>query len=294
MVESFLTYESCESYEQQELNEALLNAAARGYDGVVLVLRDGGADPGAVIRRRHSDENKRMSIQTPLLAATTCGNESVVNLLLDWNVDLEFKNGYGRSALSVAVLDGHEEIVQLLLAKGADTNSQDELGRTAFHWAANRYDKTLYLLSDYDPNGPTQRDFYGRTALHLASTQGNLRVVRALIVMRSTDCDIRDNFGRTARCDAKRRGHHDIIKALQNPVERLTDEISAVQITCPQAWTGVVCDVCMGFILSDETWYHCSSCRDGDHDTCDWCYQIGARCSNREHELEQRSELPTN
>lgn len=161
-----------------------------------------------------------------------------------------------------------------LLAKGADTNSQNELGCTAFHWAANRYDKTLYLLSDYDPNGPNQRDFYGRTALHLASTQGNLRVVRALIAMRSTDCDIRDNFGRTALCDAKRRGHHDIIKALQNPAERLTDEISAVQIICPQAWTGVVCDVCMGFILSDETWYHCSLCRDGDHDTCDWCYQV--------------------
>lgn len=86
------------------MNEALLKAAAPGYDGVVQVLRDGGADPGAVIRRRHSDQNKRMSIQTPLLAATTCGNESVVNLLLDWNVDLEVKNGYSRSALSVAVV----------------------------------------------------------------------------------------------------------------------------------------------------------------------------------------------
>lgn len=59
---------------------------------------------------------KGMYGETPLAGAALYGHAAVVKLLLDLNVDIEFKDayGYGQTALDHAVANGHQESVNLL------------------------------------------------------------------------------------------------------------------------------------------------------------------------------------
>ncbi|KAJ5906798.1 uncharacterized protein N7473_003714 [Penicillium subrubescens] len=186
LVKLFLDHDPNVNHGSVELDRVLHVAAANGHNEVVKLLRDRGADPGAVtgVEYYHGTQ----MIQTPLLAASMEGKESVVKLLLGWNVDVEVKNENSCSALSIAALRNHGEVVQLLLEKGANPNSLDDVGRTAFHWAAFwSHNTILESLAGYSPMGPNKRDFHGRTPLHVASALGHLQSVLALLAMKDTD-----------------------------------------------------------------------------------------------------------
>ena len=64
---------------------------------------------------------------------------AIVELLLQYNVDVDSKTEYGYTALILAAKYGYKDIVKFLLANGADTNARDYVyGRSAQDWATER------------------------------------------------------------------------------------------------------------------------------------------------------------
>jgi ankyrin repeat protein len=66
------------------------------------------------------------------LVAARNGHEAVVRLLLEnGKVNVESKDGYGQTLLSVAAENGHEAVVQLLLKTGkVNVESKHDYGQT--------------------------------------------------------------------------------------------------------------------------------------------------------------------
>lgn len=85
-----------------------------------------------------------------LMAATILGFDSVVKILLDYNVDLEYKNQHGATALWYAVNNGDFKITKLLLENGANSNIIDNYGNSALDQAEKHgYPSIIELLKKY-------------------------------------------------------------------------------------------------------------------------------------------------
>lgn len=93
----------------------------------------------------------------------------------------ESLQGQRERALNMAVLHGHVAMVNLLLNYGMDVNAQDGTGRTALHDAVESNDvKMVELLLQ---NGADQSyvDNTGMTALEISASVGSLEVAEVLL-----------------------------------------------------------------------------------------------------------------
>ena len=87
-----------------------------------------------------------------LIPAAEKGHIDAVRLLVaDPNIDINFQNNFGYTALieAVALTDGSEvfqEIVQVLVDHGADTNLRDNSGKTALDYAQERQFATMIAI----------------------------------------------------------------------------------------------------------------------------------------------------
>ena len=117
---------------------------------------------------------------TAILRAVDAGNEAMVNLLLDYKVDMETRDDLNRGLLHSAAIDGYEGIVRLLLEKGLDSNAQDQNGKTPLHDAARDGNyKVAKVLLDSGADQSIE-DKHGRTPWTIAWQYGNLNVMRTL------------------------------------------------------------------------------------------------------------------
>jgi ankyrin repeat protein len=83
---------------------------------------------------KEKDPDTRDSFgRTPLSYAAERGNARVVELLLDYNVDLNSKCADGWTPFSRAIEGGSTAVVQILLAKGVKIDSRYKLVRTSNH-----------------------------------------------------------------------------------------------------------------------------------------------------------------
>jgi hypothetical protein len=73
---------------------------------------------------------------TPLLYVAKNGNKATVELLIATNrVDIDSRDYYDSTPLSVAARMGHKYVVKLLFAKSSALNAQDSFGQTPLWWA---------------------------------------------------------------------------------------------------------------------------------------------------------------
>jgi len=72
---------------------------------------------------------------TAFEAAAAEGEVPLVELLLVDGLDVNVRDGAGRTLLSWAAQRGHPDAVELLLRHGADINIRDHAGKTALAWA---------------------------------------------------------------------------------------------------------------------------------------------------------------
>ncbi len=103
----------------------LVDAAARGQLGKVLLLLDGGAP----IESRANTERSRNA--TAVLAATQGKHVEVVRLLVSRGANVNAQDAQQDSAFLLASASGYTDIVQLTLAAGADLASTNRYGGTA-------------------------------------------------------------------------------------------------------------------------------------------------------------------
>jgi hypothetical protein len=116
-----------------------------------------------------------------LLCAANTGHEAVVQLLLEAKADIESKDRFRQTPLSLSAVNGHEAIVKLLLKAKADKESEDRDGQTPLSLAAeNGHEAIVKLLLEAKANMESE-DEDGRTPLSLAADNGHEAVVKLLI-----------------------------------------------------------------------------------------------------------------
>lgn len=136
----------------------LIAAAFKGYDQIVRLLLEHGADTSAqdksgytalhwaayngqsrtvrLLLQEHANINARShSGWTPLMHASASGHLAVVILLLDRGAEINLASQDGATALTKAAANDHVEIVKHLLNHGADPTMELKDGSTAYSLA---------------------------------------------------------------------------------------------------------------------------------------------------------------
>nr|XP_056701244.1 cyclin-dependent kinase 4 inhibitor C [Euleptes europaea] len=137
------------------------------------------------------------SCANELASAAARGDLVQVTNLLERTVNVNARNGFGRTALQVMKL-GNPEIAKRLLEKGADPNLKDSSGFAVLHDAARAgFLDTLQVLlaSQADVN---VEDNEGNLPLHLAAQEGHLPVVAFLLEHTACRAEHRNRNGATA------------------------------------------------------------------------------------------------
>ena len=128
------------------------------------------------------------------------GHVNVINTLIKKGEHVDTPTGDGLSSLHIAVEHGKAAVVEALLGQGANVHLKGgQHGETPLHIAA-RIDEAkgekctkMLVQSGADPN-LSMGD--GRTAIHIASSSGNLMVLRALL-QNGGDAETLDKDGET-------------------------------------------------------------------------------------------------
>ena len=128
------------------------------------------------------------------------GHVNVINTLIKKGEHVDTPTGDGLSSLHIAVEHGKAAVVEALLGQGANVHLKGgQHGETPLHIAA-RIDEAkgekctkMLVQSGADPN-LSMGD--GRTAIHIASSFGNLMVLRALL-QNGGDAETLDKDGET-------------------------------------------------------------------------------------------------
>ena len=68
------------------------------------------------------NENKNFTFDSAFLESSQCGNNEAVQFLLDLGVNINYSNSEGKTALMLACEGGHEEVVQTLVEYNNDLN----------------------------------------------------------------------------------------------------------------------------------------------------------------------------
>jgi ankyrin repeat protein len=161
-----------------------------------------GMDPN------ESDNNGR----TPLHIATANGFKDCVNLLLEYEADINSKDEDGSVPLWEAILGKHELVAKLLWNNGANLQS----GSVGSFLCTAVQNKDLDLLNDLLSYGAdinaTNGD--GNTALHVAISDGLTEVVKYLLD-HGADMNKTDRSGWTPRALVEHQGHEEIQELFQ-------------------------------------------------------------------------------
>ncbi len=194
---------------------------------------------------------------TAFMWATEYGLTDIVELLLAEGADPNLQNNIGKSALHWAAEFGHADVVELLLAAGADVNLRNNVGKTAAQVArdhgyqdiAQRTEQVTQptstgnvgLIPAVRDNDLAEierllaagadinlQDEDGWTALHWAALNRYSNIVTHLLAA-GADIDLRNSDGLTAAQRARKRGHHDIVKIIEQAAPSGSELINAVR-----------------------------------------------------------------
>ncbi|MBA0561212.1 hypothetical protein Golob_018061 [Gossypium lobatum] len=155
------------------------------------------------------------SDSTPLGAASSCGEELIVELLLAHNASTERCESSRWGPVHLAAAGGHVEVLRLLLLKGANIDSLTNDGNTALHLAvkAGRKDCVRLLLAN--GSKPVVRNTRnGDTPLHIAARLGDEQTVK-LLLQKGAYNDNRNKAGKAAYDVAAEHGHTCLFDALK-------------------------------------------------------------------------------
>ncbi|KAL4898493.1 ankyrin repeat-containing domain protein [Aspergillus ambiguus] len=182
---------------------AIVKAAQSGSREDVERLITSGHD----IESRHIPTRKNA-----LLVASHCGNEGVVDLLIQKNARLSATDASGWTALHLAAARGHCGVLELLL-QNLDIEARTSNGRTAL-WIAAEYGQVeaagLLISSNAKVNARADNHM---TPLHVAAKAGDAATVELLLSSKA-DVEAKDGLMMTALHYACEEGHLGTIKAL--------------------------------------------------------------------------------
>jgi len=116
-----------------------------------------------------------------LMAAAALNDIDIMQLLFDYDVQIEQKDHNGATALHWAIRSGSVDATLLLLDKGANPDTQTDQGMTPLMLAVRENDR--YLVEELLRANPdlSRSDYTGRTALDWARTSRD-RSIESLLI----------------------------------------------------------------------------------------------------------------
>ncbi|CAM8962788.1 unnamed protein product [Rhodiola kirilowii] len=152
---------------------------------------------------------------SPLETAASVGDALIVELLLARRAESERSITSQMGPIHLAAGGGHVEVLRLLLLKGANVNSLTKDGNTALHLAVRERKRDCARLLLSSGTGPDCRNMNeGETALHIASGLGDEHMVK-LLLQKGANKEIRNKQGKTAYDLAAEEGHIRLFDALR-------------------------------------------------------------------------------
>ncbi|KAJ5903112.1 hypothetical protein N7504_005495 [Penicillium tannophilum] len=164
-------------YQRNKQNhKALLSAARTGSKGAIQRFLDAGANvcrqsrywscSKPLLTSRHLRDQASPMSEHPICIAAMKNYISIVEMLIDEGVDIDYKDLDGRSPLALAAHAGHFQLVTVLVTRGASLLSYDRFGKRPIGNAASQghYQIEDYLLQKL--RQVTYLDFTIRSDLH--------------------------------------------------------------------------------------------------------------------------------
>ena len=185
----------------------LYYAALCGFKGLVEKL---------IIKYPHLVNANGGYYQTPALAALARRHMELARILHRHGSSVDLQHWLGRSPLHSAARRGDSEIIQVLLDWKLNIDSKSYNDETSLYLALRdqppNYFETIQLLLEYgaDPNARTSD---GSIPLHLASGRGMVEVSR-LLLRYGADVEAVNNDGKTAFQVASKNGRDEVAKVL--------------------------------------------------------------------------------
>ena len=217
---------------QNDYDSILQRAAQAGFTGVVRLLqktytslseKSGSvqckAVEAAIIKGRlgvlerflqKSSDPKHVLPSDAISTAALGGQNSVITLLLDKGLDIEYEGRFG-TPLRAASLMGHESTVRVLLGQGAKVNVCGSLGDALHASAMKGHVSITRLLIEEGADVNSRGGFYGN-ALQAAAYRGHETVVKVLL---DAGADVhRKGISRDALHAAAEGGHEVIVRCI--------------------------------------------------------------------------------
>lgn len=187
---------------------ALFVAAQEGYDVLVKLLLEHGAEPN-----KKSAESTNES--TPLHQAAFNGRLKCAELLLAHGANPNIKNKSGEMPLMYAVHEGHHNIVALLVENGATIGFRDNDGNTALMYALSRGQLNIakLLITNAQISEINICNTDGQSALVLAIAKQYMPIVQ-LLIEKGADCNLPHPNGVSPLCMAIKIDNPTIVKLL--------------------------------------------------------------------------------
>lgn len=196
---------------------------AEGQSLLHLAISKGRADLLQLILEFEPDvEAPNRFGYSPIEAAAESGDALIVELLLARKASTARSENSAWGPVHLAARGGHMEVLRLLILKGADVDALTRDGNTALHLAVEEQRRDCVRLLLASGAKPNIRDaFDGDTPLHTASALGDEHMVKVLL-QKGANKDVRNRAGRTAYDVAAENGHARLFDAL-----RLGDSLCA-------------------------------------------------------------------
>lgn len=193
--------------------------AKKGVDPIILdkhlkqAVDDG--DVKAIRRwlRRASNLRHRNLNTAALHQAVLRDNEEIIDILIQFGCNLQFKSTNGNIALHVAMLNGREKAAELLAKTKIGINAQNSDMNGPLHLAAQRsFHAGIRILLKAGALLDL-RNTFGGTALHVAAYSGD-RVGVKLLLDYHTDVSLKTKAGLSALQIATYHRHFSIVRTL--------------------------------------------------------------------------------
>ena len=156
-------------------------------------------------------KNNSYTFEQGLLEASVTGHLQAVQFILCLQVNIDFKDNEGKTALILASQNGHIEIMKALLSAGANVNIQDNNGLTAV-MLAKRIDIYQTLVqANADTSIVTHK---GSTPLYISCLKGNHEVANYLLFTLKQDITTRPDGSSTLLMAASQGGNFKIVEHL--------------------------------------------------------------------------------
>jgi len=161
-----------------------------------------------------------------LMAVCRYSNAEMLELVLNYNPQINFQDEYGNNALTLAAnnFDNYKGMIPLLLEAGADPDSKvgsagkinsTALGKITSRALVSKNEEDYQIIEMFLSHGadPNQAPKSMTTPLMQAAYKGNLELVE-LFLEYGADTSLKDKQGKTALDMAKKKNHQQVIDLL--------------------------------------------------------------------------------